>query len=53
MGETMTNQIKHDSRYPVCETKQRIQDVFIVSSFTLWATVLGLAPILTYRMLLG
>ncbi len=27
----MTNQTKHDSRYPVCETKQRIQDVFIVS----------------------
>jgi hypothetical protein len=49
----MTRRIKHDSRYPICETRQRIQDVFIVSSFTLWATLLGLGPFLTYRMLLG
>lgn len=49
----MNNQIKHDSRYPICETTQRIQDVFIVTSFTLWAVVIGLAPLLTYRMLMS
>jgi hypothetical protein len=48
----MTTRIKH-AKYPTCERTQRIQDVFLVSSFTLWAMLLGLGPILTYHMLLG
>ncbi|XIA65142.1 hypothetical protein ACFIOY_01510 [Bradyrhizobium sp. TZ2] len=41
----------HDKRYPVCLHAQRMQDVLLVSSFALWAMVLGFAPVLTYRLL--
>ena len=40
-----------DARYPVCERAQRIQDVLLVSSFGLWAAILGLAPVLAFRLL--
>ena len=32
-------------------TAERVNDVLMVSSFALWAMVLGFAPVLTYRLL--
>jgi hypothetical protein len=41
----------HNSKFPVCERTQRMHDVLIVSSFALWAMVLGFTPVVTYRLL--
>jgi hypothetical protein len=30
-----------------------MQDVLLVSSFGLWAALLGLAPVLAFRLLMG
>jgi hypothetical protein len=49
----MITRIKQDNRYPTCKRVQRLQDAFLVSSFALWAMLLGFAPVLTYRALLG
>ena len=43
----------HDKRYPVSELAQRANDVLLVSSFAMWAMVLGFAPVLTYRLLVS
>ena len=40
-------------RYPISKHAQRMQDVFLVSSFGLWAILLGLAPVLAFRLLTG
>ena len=40
-------------KYPTCERVQRMQDVMLVSSFALWAMLLGFAPIMTYRLLVS
>jgi hypothetical protein len=45
--------IDHDKRYPTSPYAQRVQDVLLVSSFTMWAMVLGFAPVLTYRLLVS
>jgi hypothetical protein len=47
---TMTT---HDKKYPVGEYAQRAHDVLLVSSFAIWAMVLGFAPVLTYRLLVS
>jgi hypothetical protein len=47
----MTN--SYNAKYPVCERIQRMQDVLMVSSFALWATVIGFAPVMTYRLLMS
>jgi hypothetical protein len=49
----MTTHTIHNSRYPVCERAQQIQDVLLVSSFGLWAALLGLAPVLAFRLVAG
>jgi len=49
----MAARIKSDACYPVYDRTRRIQDFFIVSSFVLWAALLGFGPIVTYRILLG
>jgi len=49
----MTTQTIRDTRYPICERAQRMQDIFLVSSFGLWAAVLGLSPVLAFRLLMG
>jgi hypothetical protein len=49
----MTARIKSNTHYPVYDRMRRIQDFYVVSSFALWAALLGLGPILTYRLLLG
>ena len=47
---TMTT---HDKRFPTGELAQRAHDVLLVSSFAIWAMVLGFAPVLTYRLLVS
>lgn len=49
----MTTQSITNAKYPICERAQRIQDVLLVSSFGLWAAVLGLTPVLAYRLLIS
>jgi hypothetical protein len=45
--------ITHDKKYPFSELAQRANDVLLVSSFAIWAMVLGFAPVLTYRLLVS
>lgn len=47
----MTTQIIRSSKHPMYVRRERIQDVLLVSSFALWATVLGFMPVLAYRLL--
>lgn len=35
------------------ELAQQVNDVLLVSSFAVWAMVLGFAPVLTFRLLIG
>jgi hypothetical protein len=49
----MTAHIIQNTRYPVCERAQHMQDVLLVSSFGLWAALLGLAPVLAFRLVAG
>jgi hypothetical protein len=35
----------------ITERTQRVQDILLVSSFGLWAAVLGLGPVLAFRLL--
>lgn len=42
-----------DYRFPTSERVQRMQDVLLVSSFGLWAVLLGLTPVLAFRLLVG
>jgi hypothetical protein len=53
IGETMTIQAIQVDRYPTSKYAQRMQDIFLVSSFGLWAVLLGLAPVLAFRLLSG
>jgi hypothetical protein len=50
-GKTMTAQTIQDLKYATGERAERVQDVLIVSSFALWAMLLGFAPVLAYRLL--
>ena len=45
--------ITHDKKSPVSELAQRANDVLLVSSFAIWAMVLGFTPVLTYRLLVS
>jgi hypothetical protein len=49
-GKQITNR---DFKYPSSETVQRVHDVLLVSSFALWATLLGFVPLATYRLLMS
>lgn len=40
-----------DFKYPSSEFIQRVHDVLLVSSFALWATLLGFVPLAAYRLL--
>ncbi len=53
MGETMTTQTIQNTRYPVCERAKKRQDLLLVSSFGLWALLLGFSPVLAFRLLMG
>lgn len=49
----MTTQFIQNPKYPDCARARRMQDVLLVSSFGLWATILGLSPVLAFRLLTG
>ena len=49
----MTTQSIQNARYPVCVRAQRMQDILLVSSFGLWAAILGLSPVLAFRLLVS
>jgi hypothetical protein len=49
----MTTQIIRTARYPMLDQAQRSRDVVLVSSFGLWAALIGLMPVLAFRMLTG
>jgi hypothetical protein len=38
--------------YPLVRRSERTQDLLIVSSFGLWAALLGLAPVLAFHLLM-
>ena len=42
-----------NTKCPICERAERVQDVLLVSSFALWAMVIGFAPVLTWRLLVS
>jgi hypothetical protein len=45
--------ILRNNKFPVSELAQRANDVLLVSTFAIWAMVLGFAPVLTYRLLVS
>jgi hypothetical protein len=47
----MTTRIQN-SGHPISGRSEKLQDFLLVSSFGLWTTLLGLAPVLTFRRLL-
>jgi hypothetical protein len=49
----MTNQSQPNRLYPACPRVQKMQDFLLVSSFGLWAAVLGLSPVLAFHALMG
>jgi hypothetical protein len=51
-GKPMTQSIGN-ARYPACARARRMQDVLLVSSFGLWAAILGLSPVLAFRLLMN
>ena len=53
IGETMTIQAIQVDRYPTSKHAQTMQDILLLSSFGLWAVLLGLAPVLAFRLLGG
>ena len=52
-NERGMSMITRGRKYLSCENAQRIHDVLLVSSFAVWAMVLGFAPVLTYRLLMN
>jgi hypothetical protein len=49
----MTDQPIQTVRHPTSERSQGVQDLLLVSSFGLWAALLGLTPVLAFRLLMG
>ena len=52
-GKTMTTQTIRSAGKLASARSEAVQDLLLVSSFGLWATLLGLAPLLAFRMLMG
>jgi hypothetical protein len=49
----MTTPTIQTSRYPNSKYAEGMQDFLLVSSFGLWALVLGFTPVFAFRALLG
>jgi len=49
----MTTQPIQSVSHPNSERSQGVQDLLLVSSFGLWAVLLGLMPVLAFRLLMG
>ena len=41
----------HRKKFPFGHYAQNMHDVLLVSSFAVWAMLLGFAPVMTYRLL--
>jgi hypothetical protein len=52
-GGIMTTEIIPNKRFANSEWAERKQDFLIVSSFALWAMLLGFSPVLALRFLVG
>jgi hypothetical protein len=46
----MTAQTTQNSRPPILDRAQRTRDYLLVSSFGLWAMLLGLSPLLAFHV---
>ena len=49
----MTDHTMPNSKYPICERAERMRDFLLVSSFALWAMLIGFVPVMTYRLLMS
>jgi hypothetical protein len=49
----VTTQSIQNPRYPAGARARRMQDVLLVSSFCLWAAILGLSPVLAFHLLMS
>ena len=49
----MNTEMSANWRYPSAELAQRMHDVLLVSSFALWAMLIGFAPVMTWRLLVS
>jgi hypothetical protein len=49
----MTTQAIRNAFYPGAARSETMQDLLLVSSFGLWAVLLGLMPVLAFRMLMA
>ena len=49
----MSTQAKQNSQYPIYERGENIRDALLVSSFGLWAALLGFLPVLAFHLLAG
>jgi hypothetical protein len=49
----MTDQAIQNTKIFNSERSQGMQDVLLVSSFGLWATLLGFMPVMAFRLLMG
>jgi hypothetical protein len=49
----MADQITRNKKYPSSVWSERMQDLLLVSSFGLWAMLLGLSPVLAFHLLMG
>jgi hypothetical protein len=48
----MTAPTIQNANHPAAAHAERIHDLLLVSSFGLWAALIGLAPVLVYRLLM-
>ncbi len=49
----MTARTIQNNSYPAYARAQQMQDFLLLSSFGVWAAVLGLSPVLAFRFLTG
>lgn len=49
----MSTNIARDFSHPSRDSVERMHDVLLVSSFALWATLIGFVPIMTWRLLVS
>jgi hypothetical protein len=52
-GANMITQTNQNAAVPASGRTERMQDLLIVSSFGLWAVLIGLVPVLAYRLLIS
>ena len=49
----MTAQTMQNASYSIPQRSQGMQDFLLVSSFGLWAVLLGLTPVLAFRLVMA